>query len=128
MSRITSIHSCCSLCCPISSTPKESGTLLQIMTVISAVRWRCVFGLNIFYFISHEKGLGRAKMLCHSPLPHNGYTCIKMIIYTHNIHTHTHTVTEEMPCCRKSLIYNKYSMEVSYYQVNNGTHAQPILL
>ena len=27
------------------------------------------FGLNIFYFISHEKGLGRAKMLCHSPLP-----------------------------------------------------------
>ena len=26
-------------------------------------------GLNIFYFISHEKGLGRAKMLCHSPFP-----------------------------------------------------------
>ena len=25
--------------------------------------------LNIF-FISHEKGLGRTKMLCHSPLPH----------------------------------------------------------
>ena len=48
------------------------------------------FGLNVFYFISHEKGLGRAKVLCHSPLPHNGYTCIKMIIYTHNIHTHSH--------------------------------------
>ena len=53
-----------------------------------------VIGLNIFYFISHEKGLGRAKILCHSPLPHNGYTCIRMIIYTHNIHTHTHPVTE----------------------------------
>ena len=25
-------------------------------------------GLNIFSFISHEKGLGRAKVLCHSPL------------------------------------------------------------
>ena len=27
-------------------------------------------GLNIFYFISHEKGLVRAQMLYHSPLPH----------------------------------------------------------
>ena len=34
-------------------------------------------GLKIFHFISLEKGLGRAKMLCHSPLPHNGYTCVK---------------------------------------------------
>ena len=25
------------------------------------------YGLNIFYFISHGKGLGRTKMLCHSP-------------------------------------------------------------
>ena len=28
-----------------------------------------VYDLNIFYFISHEKGLGRAQMLCYSPLP-----------------------------------------------------------
>ena len=26
------------------------------------------FALKIFYFISHEKGLGRAQMLCYSPL------------------------------------------------------------
>ena len=38
--------------------------------------------LTHFYFISHEKGLGRSKVPCQSPLPHNGYTCIKMIIYT----------------------------------------------
>ena len=44
-----------------------------------------------------------------------------MIIYTLNIHTHAHTVTKEIPRSHKSLIYNKYSMEVSYYQVKNGT-------
>ena len=32
------------------------------------------FALNMFHFISHEKGLGRVKMLCHSPVPHHGYT------------------------------------------------------
>ena len=37
----------------------NNTTDLEVTTVI---------GLNIFYFISHEKGLGRAKMLCHSPL------------------------------------------------------------
>ena len=47
------------------------------------------FGLNLFYYISHEKGLGRAKMLCHSPLRH-GYRCIEIIIYSHNTFTHTH--------------------------------------
>ena len=44
--------------------------------------------LNIFYFISHEKGLGRAKMLCRSPLLHNAYTCIEIIIY---IYWHLYT-------------------------------------
>ena len=37
-------------------------------------------GLNILYFISHKNGLSRAKILCHNPLPHNGYTCIEIII------------------------------------------------
>ena len=44
-----------------------------------SLTWYFCFGLNIFYFISNEKGLGRAKMLCHSPLLHNGYTCIEII-------------------------------------------------
>ena len=31
---------------------------------------------HIFYFISHIKGLGRAKMLCHSPLPSCLFVCL----------------------------------------------------
>ena len=41
--------------------------------------------------------------------------------HLHTQYSYTHTVTEEIPCCHKSLICNKYSMEVSYYHVNNGT-------
>ena len=52
------------------------------MTFIVDFLNKCsTFGLNIFYFISHEKGLSRAKMLCHIPLPHNGYTCIEIILH-----------------------------------------------
>ena len=57
--------------------------------IVQQVRIR--FYLNIFYFISHKKRLGRAKMLCHSPLPHNGCTCIEIIIYSHSTFTHTCT-------------------------------------
>ena len=63
---------------------------------------KLIFGLNTFYFIWLENGLGRVKMLCHSPLPLNVYTCIEIIIYSHNTFTHTsswhmYTVTKEIP-------------------------------
>ena len=38
---------------------------------------------KITYFISHEKGLGRAKMLCPSPLP----TTFKLRLETHLYNT-----------------------------------------
>ena len=39
------------------------------------------FGLNTFYFMSLEMGLGRAQMLCYSPLPDNSYTWIEILNY-----------------------------------------------
>ena len=53
-------------------------------------------GLNILFHLTW-KGIGQSKDVCHSPLPHNGYTCIEIIIYSHNTftlilcHTHVHS-------------------------------------
>ena len=43
-------------------------------------------------------------------------------LHTQYSHIHSHTCHERDSMCRhKSLVYNKSSMEDSYYQVNNGT-------
>ena len=71
-------------------------------------------GLNIFHFISHEKGLGSAKMLCHSPLPHNGYTCIEIIIYSHNTFTHRHVQSPK----RYRVARNHWYVTITWWKPN----------
>ena len=78
--------------------------------------------LNIFHFISHEKGSGRARMLCHSPLPYNRQICIEIVIYSHNTFTHTHAhCHQRVTMLSQSLVWNKYSVKGKYYQEINCT-------
>ena len=46
----------------------ESTTATYNTSLFSITK--LLLGLNIFYFISHEKEIGQTNMLCHSPLPH----------------------------------------------------------
>ena len=50
-----------------SSSPSNTKMTRQNGTLY--LRTFIWIDLNIFYFISHEERLSRAKMLCHSPLP-----------------------------------------------------------
>ena len=65
------------------------GKVLVIINSTKKVGRGFVFGLNIFNFISHEKDWAEPRC-CHSSLPHNDYTCIEVIIFSHNTYTHTH--------------------------------------
>ena len=67
--------------------------------------------VNIFYFISHEKGLAWAEQRCY-------VIGTRTHTRTHHARTHTH---QRDTMLSQSFIYSIYSMEVRYCQVNNGT-------
>ena len=45
----------------------------KVSMVCTVCSTRLHIDLNAFYFILHEKGLSRARMLCLGPLPHYWY-------------------------------------------------------
>ena len=70
-----------SLCLAVTAANHYISLLYQTVNLLCEVTVLYVrFGLNIFYFISHEKRLGRAKMLCHSPLPQRTFSYFSRLL------------------------------------------------
>ena len=79
------------------------------------------YDLNIFHFISHEKGLGRAQMLCYNPL-----LTIVTHVFINNVHWSNNTFTQHIHTNVASLITHIQNCKIAIHSLSLIAIIKPI--